>query len=48
MDESLSSILSKILKFINIIGILSILFGIPNSYTLLSIVYGSKWNSQVK
>jgi O-antigen/teichoic acid export membrane protein len=38
--------LDKILKLINIIGMLSIVFGIPLAGNILNVLYGEKWTHE--
>jgi len=47
LEKKQAMILSKILKLINIIGILASLFGFNYSYGLLRILFGEKYTSQV-
>ena len=37
-------LLDKVLKLVNIIGIFVLVFGLPLSETMLTLIYGDKWN----
>jgi len=47
MENQQPVILSKILKLINIIGIMASLFGFNYSYGFLRFVFGDKYSSEV-